>query len=115
MATDAIHRRGPGETPGGDVRTGPPLEVPEGPMARWYLDRVEEYGPLPAAHVREGDRFVTVPYDETFGEASAVAGGLLALAEPGDRVAIRAETRYEWTVVDLACTLAGLVLVPVCP
>jgi long-chain acyl-CoA synthetase len=115
MATETLHRRGSAEVPGDDVRTGPPLDVPAGPMARWYIDVVERHGSLPAAHVRDGDRFTTNSYDETFEEACAVAGGLLELAEPGDRVAIRAETRYEWTVVDLACTLAGLVLVPVYP
>jgi long-chain acyl-CoA synthetase len=103
------------ETGSRPVRAGDPLTVPEGPLCRWYLDRTEAYADLPAAYVRDGNRFVSTSYAELLTDASAVAGGLLEFVNPGDRVAIRAETRYEWTVVDLATVLARLVLVPVYP
>nr|WP_228771461.1 long-chain fatty acid--CoA ligase [Actinokineospora iranica] len=44
----------------------------------------------------------------------AVAKGLIASGlEPGDRVALLAATRYEWTLVDFAVWAAGCVTVPV--
>ena len=40
--------------------------------------------------------------------------GLVAVGvEPGDAVAIMAETRYEWAVAEMACWFAGAVVVPV--
>ncbi|MGH3362545.1 MAG: AMP-dependent synthetase/ligase, partial [Nocardioides sp.] len=48
------------------------------------------------------------------GEVSAVAKGLVAAGiEPGDRVALIAKTRYEWTLVDYAIWFAGAVTVPI--
>jgi long-chain acyl-CoA synthetase len=47
-------------------------------------------------------------------EVAAVAKGLVAHGvEPGDRVAIMAKTRYEWTLLDFAIWYAGGVGVPV--
>ncbi|MDG9718945.1 long-chain fatty acid--CoA ligase [Streptomyces sp. DH24] len=49
-------------------------------------------------------------------EVQAVAKGLVAEGlMPGDRVAIMARTRYEWTLLDFAAWAAGLVTVPVYP
>jgi long-chain acyl-CoA synthetase len=43
-----------------------------------------------------------------------LAAGLIALGvQPGDRVAIMARTRYEWSLVDFAIWFAGAVSVPV--
>lgn len=47
-------------------------------------------------------------------QARALAKGLLAAgAAPGDRVAIMAHTSYDWTLIDVACWYAGLVVVPI--
>ena len=47
-------------------------------------------------------------------EVRAVAKGLIALGiAPGDRVAIMAKTRYEWTILDFAIWYAGCVSVPI--
>lgn len=47
-------------------------------------------------------------------EVRAVAKGLIAAGlQPGERVAIMAETRYGWTVADLATWYAGGVVVPI--
>jgi long-chain acyl-CoA synthetase len=105
-----------GRTGDDEVRVGEPIVVPEGPLCAWYLERSEQYADLPAAKFRgEDGEWTTRTYTELLEEAAEVAGGLLELAEPGDRVAISAETRYEWTVVDMATVLARLVLVPVYP
>ncbi|MFB7496974.1 AMP-dependent synthetase/ligase [Streptomyces sp. NPDC056161] len=46
----------------------------------------------------------------------ALAKGLLAEGlAPGDRIAVMARTRYEWTLLDFAAWAAGLVTVPVYP
>ncbi|GHD93989.1 AMP-dependent synthetase/ligase [Streptomyces naganishii] len=46
----------------------------------------------------------------------AVAKGLIAEGlVPGDRIAVMARTRYEWTLLDFAAWAAGLVTVPVYP
>ncbi|MFF4740395.1 AMP-dependent synthetase/ligase [Streptomyces sp. NPDC001262] len=49
-------------------------------------------------------------------EVAGVAKGLIAGGlQPGDRLAIMARTRYEWTLLDCAGWAAGLVTVPVYP
>ncbi|MFE2582252.1 AMP-dependent synthetase/ligase [Streptomyces sp. NPDC059378] len=49
-------------------------------------------------------------------EVQAVAKGLIAEGlVPGDRIAVMARTRYEWTLLDFAAWAAGLVTVPVYP
>ncbi|MFD4610675.1 AMP-dependent synthetase/ligase [Streptomyces sp. NPDC058440] len=49
-------------------------------------------------------------------QVSAVAKGLIAEGlAPGDRIAVMARTRYEWTLLDFAAWAAGLVTVPVYP
>ena len=48
------------------------------------------------------------------GEVIALAKGLVAAGiEPGDRVALMSQTRYEWTLIDYAIWTAGAVTVPV--
>ncbi|MEU1781325.1 MULTISPECIES: AMP-dependent synthetase/ligase [Streptomyces] len=49
-------------------------------------------------------------------EVRGVAKGLVAHGlRPGDRLAIMARTRYEWTLLDFAAWAAGLVTVPIYP
>jgi long-chain acyl-CoA synthetase len=49
-------------------------------------------------------------------QVQAVAKGLIAEGfVPGDRIAIMARTRYEWSLLDFAAWAAGLVTVPVYP
>ncbi|MET7379991.1 AMP-binding protein [Streptomyces sp. NPDC005526] len=49
-------------------------------------------------------------------QVQAVAKGLIAAGlMPGDRIAVMARTRYEWTLLDFAAWAAGLVTVPVYP
>lgn len=100
-----------------EIHRGDPPTVtpPVDSMAVWVRDVAADRDAT-AALVREGDEFVDRSWGETVDRARSVAAGLVeAGAEPGDRVAIRADTCYEWSVVDLACHLAGLVLVPVYP
>ncbi len=60
------------------------------------------------------DGWEDVTAAEFLAEVSAVAKGLVAAGiEVGDRVALIAKTRYEWTLVDYAIWFAGAVTVPV--
>ncbi|MFJ6352599.1 AMP-dependent synthetase/ligase [Streptomyces sp. NPDC092046] len=49
-------------------------------------------------------------------EVHSVAKGLIAQGlRPGDRLALMARTRYEWTLIDFAAWAAGLITVPLYP
>ncbi|MGW1870300.1 AMP-dependent synthetase/ligase [Streptomyces mauvecolor] len=71
----------------------------------------------PALRFREaGGGWATVTYAELCETVRRTARGLLALGiGAGDRVAILAETRPEWTYAHFACLAAGAVVVPVYP
>ncbi len=59
-------------------------------------------------------RWVDVTHAEFAAQVTAVAKGLVAGGvQAGDRVALLATTRYEWTVLDFAIWTAGAVVVPV--
>ncbi len=63
---------------------------------------------------RDGSSWVPVTAGEFRAEVEDVARGLVAAGvQPGDRVALMAKTRYEWTLVDVAIWSAGAVSVPV--
>lgn len=100
----------------GEIHEGGSLSIPDGPMAAWLEDRFEEYGDLPGALVWEDDGYTERTFSEVYEESRQVAGGLLeAGLEPGDRVGVRSTSRYEWSLIDVASHLAGLILVPVYP
>lgn len=61
-----------------------------------------------------GDNWQPVTAKEFEDEIRAVAKGLIASGiNEGDRVAIMARTRYEWTILDFATWFAGAVVVPI--
>ncbi|BDI22868.1 long-chain fatty acid--CoA ligase [Herbiconiux sp. L3-i23] len=58
--------------------------------------------------------FVPVTAQRFLDDVLATARGFVALGvEPGDRVGVMANTRYEWSVLDVAGLFAGAVTVPV--
>lgn len=58
--------------------------------------------------------WVNVTAQEFLDEVFAVAKGIIATGvEQGDRVALLADTRYEWSVLDYAIWAAGAVSVPI--
>lgn len=76
----------------------------------------EQFGSTPAALVPSGDDYRAVTYEGLAQEVRAAAKGLIALGvEAGDRVAVLADTCYEFMVAELAITSAGAALVPVYP
>ncbi|MFE9023341.1 AMP-dependent synthetase/ligase [Streptomyces sp. NPDC007808] len=64
----------------------------------------------------EDGRWTDVTAAQFADQVQAVAKGLIAEGlTPGDRIAVMARTRYEWTLLDFAAWAAGLVTVPVYP
>lgn len=64
----------------------------------------------------EGESWRPVTAGEFLRRVDRVAAGLVAAGvEPGDRVALMAETRLEWVIVDMAVWTAGAITVPVYP
>ncbi|MFD1588940.1 bacteriohemerythrin [Halorientalis brevis] len=100
-------------TVAGDVYQGGDLSIPDGPMAAWFDGLVERYGERTAALLPRDGQYVERTFADLDERARAVAAGLLdAGFAPGDRLAVQAASQYEWSVVDLACQMAGLVSVP---
>jgi len=52
-------------------------------------------------------------YAELLRDAELVARALLAHFEPGDHLAVWSANRFEWTLLEWGCALAGIVLVSV--
>jgi hemerythrin-like metal-binding protein len=97
-----------------EVQSGEQLSVPDGPMAAWFERVAQRYGDRDATVLPNRQARKPKTFAQLFERARGVAAGLLEYGlEPGDRVGIYADPRYEWSVVDLACHLAGLVSVPI--
>ncbi|MFD3542018.1 AMP-dependent synthetase/ligase [Streptomyces sp. NPDC058662] len=77
----------------------------------------ERYGPEPALRFRDGDGgWRTRTYAELGAAVRAAGRALLGLGVAGgERVAVLAETRPQWTYTHFAVLAAGAVLVPVYP
>lgn len=61
-----------------------------------------------------GDGWQPVTAREVESEVRAAAKGFIAAGiQIGDRIAIMARTRYEWTILDFAAWFAGAVVVPI--
>src|SRR3954470_23784510 len=110
--------------PGGARRRGPgvrefsvPATTEVGPdeaITDYLATNVAEYGDQVGLRVRHDGQWRDVTYKEFGEQVAGVAKGLVAAGvQPGDRVALQARTRYEWTVCDFAIWTAGGVVVPI--
>lgn len=82
-------------------------------LADWVAER---HGDLPALRFKRDGTWREVSYQELRAAAREVGRALVGLGvEPGDRVAILAETRPEWTYAHFGALAAGAVVVPVYP
>jgi long-chain acyl-CoA synthetase len=92
------------------VLAGPPLDVPAGSVASLFLHAARQHADDVGFEWREGGTLRSWTYREVEARARDVANGLLALGiRKGDRVALLADTRAEWGLIDLAIQLAGAV------
>ncbi|MZE75719.1 AMP-binding protein [Streptomyces sp. SID5475] len=81
-----------------------------------FHNAVEAPGEIVLSRVREDGSWRDVSAATFAQEVLAVAKGLIAHGlAPGERLAIMARTRYEWTLLDFAAWAASLVTVPVYP
>ena len=88
---------------------GPDEAVPD-----LLATNVADYGDQVGFRRRIDGQWRDVTWKEFGGEVASVAKGLIASGvEAGDRVALQAKTRYEWTVLDFAIWAAGCVVVPI--
>lgn len=96
-----------------EILRGDELSVPTEPMAVWLERTVDEYGDRTATVELTPDGRQRSQFAALYREAVAVAGGLLDLGlDPGDRVGIHADASSDWSTVEMAVHLAGLVSVP---
>src|SRR5438045_2744679 len=77
-------------------------------MAGLAAVAAKQHAGTPALRHKVGDQWVDVPYEELGNVTSEVARGLMDLGiERGDRVAILANTRPEWTYANLGILASG--------
>ena len=82
-------------------------------IAAMVLAAANEHEGTAIRHL-EGKDWAELSYEEMGSRVRAIARGLIALGvEPGDRVAIFSDTRYEWTLADFGALCAGAVVVSV--
>src|SRR5438876_1893199 len=88
-----------------------------GTLTRLFFDAVEQHASHPAAfRYKTGGVWKPVLHREAAERVRAIALGLRELGiAAGDRVAILAETRLEWALVDYACLCARAADVPIYP
>jgi long-chain acyl-CoA synthetase len=76
----------------------------------------ERFGSHVAARYRDGEDWKEITYAEAGKAINEAALGLVDLGiEPGDRVCLLANTRFEWVVAMYAISAAGAVVVPIYP
>ena len=87
---------------------------PDEALTDMLVDNVTRHGDEVGLRRRVDGRWVDVTWRQFGEEVRGVAKGLVAAGvAAGDRVALQARTRYEWTVLDYAIWTAGGVVVPV--
>jgi long-chain acyl-CoA synthetase len=95
------------ETPGFTPSSARLAERPPS-VGAMFVEQVKQSGPREAYRFRDGERWVSLTWNETRERAFALAAGLLALGiQPEERVAIASSTRIEWILADLAVMCAG--------
>jgi long-chain acyl-CoA synthetase len=76
----------------------------------------EQFGDHIAARYKRDGEWRDQSFTQAAGRIEELALGLVGAGiEPGDRVAILSNTRFEWTLVSLAVSAAAAVVVPVYP
>lgn len=82
-------------------------------LSETFLERLKTTPKAPAFQYKDGE-WRTITYGEFHKECRLVSFGLMGLGiQPGDRVAILSNTRYEWALCDMAILGAKGVTVPI--
>jgi long-chain acyl-CoA synthetase len=81
-----------------------------------FLEAVPEYKKRPLFLTKRGAAWVPISAPDALAHVEDLALGFRDLGvQPGDRVALLSENRYEWPIVDLALLGLGAVTVPIYP
>ncbi|MDN5857171.1 MAG: long-chain fatty acid--CoA ligase [Pseudonocardia sp.] len=92
-----------------------PITLPETVTDLPFLG-AQQFGDLPVQRFKRDGSWQDLSYQQLADIAAEIGLGLAALGiRPGDRVAVLADTRPEWTHAQLGIAAAGAVLVPVYP
>jgi long-chain acyl-CoA synthetase len=87
---------------------------PDEAVTDYLAANVAEHGGETGFRVRRNGQWQDVTWKEFGDQVAGVAKGLIAAGvAAGDRVALQAKTRYEWTVLDFAIWTAGAAVVPI--
>jgi long-chain acyl-CoA synthetase len=87
---------------------------PDEALTDMLTTNVAQFGDEVGLRRRRDGQWQDVTWKQFGDEVRGVAKGLIAAGvAAGDRVALQAKTRYEWTVLDYAIWTAGAVVVPV--
>jgi long-chain acyl-CoA synthetase len=98
------------------TETTPDTATTQGTVATLAGAAGERFGDGVAARYKSGDEWRELSFAQVSTAVDEIALGLVDLGiEPGDRVAILADTRLEWTLASYAISAAGAVVVPVYP
>ncbi len=82
----------------------------------FFLENVTQHAGKVAAKTKRGGKYVNVTWGEMGEDAKRVALALTAAGvQPGQHVAVMANTRYEWCSTDMGVLWAGAVTVPIYP
>jgi len=85
-------------------------------MAELSRVAAERYGDAEAARFLRDGTWQTMSYAELWRRVAAIGSGLIELGVgPGDRVCVLSNTRPEFTIVDLAVSSIGAIVVPIYP
>jgi long-chain acyl-CoA synthetase len=85
-------------------------------IANLVADAASAHGEQTAVRYKRDGEWHDVSYAELAGIVQEIGLGLIDLGlQPGERFAILANTRPEWSYLDMAATSAGLVVVPIYP
>jgi long-chain acyl-CoA synthetase len=85
-------------------------------IANLVADAASAYGEQTAVRYKRDGEWHDVRYAELAAIVQEIGLGLIELGlQPGERFAILANTRAEWSYLDMAATSAGAVVVPIYP
>jgi long-chain acyl-CoA synthetase len=77
---------------------------------------VRDHNRSDALNYKRDGRWIPVSSDEMLAQANNIAAGLHAIGmRRGDRLALLAESRVEWTLTDAGCIFGGVIDVPIYP
>jgi long-chain acyl-CoA synthetase len=90
--------------------------TPKLSMAELTKVAADRYGDAKAAQFLRDGEWTSLTFSDLWSRVADLAVGLIGLGvAPGDRVGVLSNTRIEFTLVDLAASSAGAVVVPVYP